>query len=697
MNAIVLSLAGPALLGGACDGNVDANSPIAEAHVTKASICFRIAVPQWESDRRFGELVQLFDRHKGVTDEITFFHSETHSPIPLDRARRRAGILKERIAAARRAGYAAGINILTTMGHHEEALPSSIGTDRFTPVTDIDGKVSRGSFCPNDERLREYVRQLYRCMADAKPDYIWIDDDIRFLTHWPIQGTCFCDNCLKVFSEKTGKVYTRQSLKEAFASQSLAERVALRKAWVQHIRDTIARLFGLIEETVHEKHPDIELGFMTGGHFYDGLDYARWARILGGPKEVPVRWRPGAGFYSDYAPGEMVGKSHDIGRQVSLLPPGLAVIQSEIENFPYQRLRKSAHITALEAASHMATGCTGAAFNVLSMTDEPLDEYEPLVSRLHRTRTFYDLLARKLGRRPIAGIWPAWNRDSAATCGDARGGWSAHSKFLQGLSPQMMGLGLPMAYSSDDAPVVLLGSDNVSAFSDEQVRAMLAGGVYMDADAAAALHRRGFGEMIGFKLGQVFHVDCVEQYTDHRLNGQFAGRQRDCRQSFHRWPAQVLEPLDKKAEPLSRLLNYERQEVGACTSGVYENRLGGRVCLSGYFPWDLLGNLAKSSQMKSVLRWLSRDRLGGYVESFHKMNLWIRRPANGHVALALLNASLDPGRDVAVMLRTDRAKIRVHDIEGKATVIESAAADGPYRRFVIPKIEAWAMRLIVTE
>jgi hypothetical protein len=52
------------------------------AGIKKASICFRIAVPQWESDKRFGELVKLFDRHKGVTDEITFFHSETHSPIP---------------------------------------------------------------------------------------------------------------------------------------------------------------------------------------------------------------------------------------------------------------------------------------------------------------------------------------------------------------------------------------------------------------------------------------------------------------------------------------------------------------------------------------------------------------------------------------------------------------------------------------
>ena len=53
-----------------------------------------------------------------------------------------------------------------------------------------------------------------------------------------------------------------------------------------------------------------------------------------------------------------------MGRQVSALPDWVVTIQSEIENFPYHRLKKSAHITALEAASHIAAGCTGAAFNV---------------------------------------------------------------------------------------------------------------------------------------------------------------------------------------------------------------------------------------------------------------------------------------------------------------------------------------------
>ena len=42
--------------------------------------------------------------------------------------------------------------------------------------------------------------------------------------------------------------------------------------------------------------------------------------------------------------------------QVALLPRHVRVIQSEVESFPYQRLKKSIHTTAMEAAAYIAAG-----------------------------------------------------------------------------------------------------------------------------------------------------------------------------------------------------------------------------------------------------------------------------------------------------------------------------------------------------
>ncbi|MFH1264171.1 MAG: hypothetical protein ABIK89_00480 [Planctomycetota bacterium] len=647
-------------------------------------------------EERFGQLLDLFERYPGVTDEITLFHSTTHAPLPLEEVRRRAGLAKLRMETARGLGYQAGINVLTTIGHHEENLPHSLAGP-YTPLTDLYGNVCRGSFCPNDEGLQDYIRQLYRIVAEAGPDYVWIDDDVRLAGHMPIHLTCFCDHCLALFAKETGTEYTRESLRKAFVSGTHQERMDLRKAWVQHNRDTLGRLFALIEGTVHGEKPGLPLGFMTGDRFFEGYDFDRWAEILSGPDRAEVRWRPGGGFYQDDSTPGLAGKSHDVGRQVSLLPDHVVSIQSEIENFPYQRLKKSAHITVLEAASHIAAGSTGAAFNVLSMYDEPLDEFEPLVARIHQSRPFFDLLVRHLGRKRLTGIRPAWGKDSAATGDPAGGNWFVFSGFLQGLAPQMFEIGLPVAYGPEHAPVTLLSGDNVNAFSDEEVRKILASGVYMDAIALIVLNHRGYAELTGFEVERSIPVDCIEELTGHPLNGRFAGRQRDCRQSFNHRAADVLKPLDPKAETLARVVDYTDTEVAPCVMGTFENRLGGRICVAGYFPWEFLHNLSKSAQMKFLMRWLSKDQLPGYVASYHKINLWIREPEEGRVALALTNSSFDTAEDVVLSLRTDHRRIRVWGMDCKETSASSIESDGPYRKFVIPGIGPWQMRLVVTE
>ena len=595
----------------------------------------------------------------------------------------------------RKLGYRTGINILTTIGHHDENLPNSLAGD-YTPMTDVHGNTCRGSRCPNDENMRRYIKELYRIVASAGPDYVWIDDDVRLAGHMPIHLTCFCDNCLAIFEQETGQKYTRETLNAAFRQGSPEERLKLRKAWLGHNRNTIARLFELIERTVHEIRPAVPLGFMTGDRFYEGYDFDNWARVLSGPANAEVRWRPGGGYYQDeWTPG-LAGKSHDVGRQVSLLPQEVISIQSEIENFPYHRLQKAANITVLEAASHMAAGCTGAAFNVLSGGDDPLDEYEPLIARLHQARPFFDLLARHLGRRPPVGIFPAWGKDTAAACDLTGGNWFAFSGFLQQQAPKLLEIGLPVAYRPAGAPIVLLSEDNVLAFSKEEILKMLSWGVYMDARALGRLNQMGHGDLTGFAVKSEVPFDCIERLADHPLNGEFAGRSRDCRQSFNKRPARLLTKTDPKAETLSELTDYTNRQVAPCVMGIFENRLGGRVCVAGYFPWTFVHNLSKSTQMKSVMRWLSKDRLPAYVGSFHKINLWVRQPQDGRLALALTNSSFDTACNVTLMLLTRSQEITVFDMHCTATTIRAGGTDGPYRRFTIPAIDPWRMRLIVT-
>lgn len=665
----------------------------ATTKIDKAFISFRIGVPLWSSEKRYNEVLDLFDKYKGVTDEITFFTSATHPPLPENVFKQRAAILRVRMAEARKRGYKAGINILSTIGHHNENLNNSLN-EEYMRMANIDGQICNGSFCPNDEGMRGYVRMIYESAAKANPDYIWIDDDVRF-GHMPIGLGCFCDNCLNIFEKESGVKYTRESLKKALNEGPVDAKLKIREAWLQHNRNTISRLFILIEKTVHDVAPALPIGFMTGDRFYEGYDFDNWAKILAGPNHAPVMWRPGGGFYNDNTTSELVGKSHDIGRQVSVLPAAVVSIQSEIENFPYQRLKKAANIVALEACSHIAAGCTGAAFNVLSFYDEPLDEYEPLLARLQEVRPFTDLMARLLGRTALAGIQTFWNKNSYATGKPEEGNWLSSGNPL--VSHDLYNIGLPTCYSNENANVTILGKDNILILSKDEITKLLSGGVYMDAEALQQLNKMGFGDLTGFEINGSDNFDRIEKFTSHPLNGALANCQRDNRQSFWKSAAYSLKPTDGNAKPLSSLIDYSGKDLSACTSGTFENKLGGRICVAGYYPWTFMENKSKSSQMKSVFRWLSKDTLPGYIASFHKINLWIRQPENGKTALAFTNSSFDPAKNVTLMLRTENKTIKVYDMACKETVIQSSATDGAYQKFIIPQVGAWEVRLVISE
>lgn len=664
---------------------------VAETDIRRASISFRIGVPIWLNEARFTELLDLFDAHPGVTDEITLFTSETHPPLPLETLRERLPVAGARMESARARGYAAGINILSTLGHHEENLAHSLSGE-FTPMTDPHGNICRGSFCPNDPRFREYIRQVYEALTAVKPDYLWIDDDVRLAGHMPVGECCFCDRCVALFSERSGTAFTRDSLRDALGGGTLDERMHLRRAFLQHNRDTLRDLFALIERTVHGLAPGLPLGFMTGDRFFEGYGFDAWAQVLAGPSGSPVRWRPGGGAYREDRLDDFPDKAHAMGRQVALLPASITCIQSEVESFPYQRLKKSVHATAMEAAAYIAAGCTGTAFNVMSQYDEPLAEYAPLVAGLRDARPFLDRLAAVLGRFPSVGVHSGWVKDTQIAR-NPDGPWFG-SGGAPGHCNELWSTGLPAAYDAAHAQVTALSGDLPLALTDAELRAVLAGGVYLDGPAVTRLNAMGFGDLTGFEVEQVLHDDCIEELTPHALNGDFAGRRRNGRQSFWKGPAQLLRATGAAAESLSRCVDYTYAEVHPCCMGVFENALGGRVCVAGYYPWEQLQNLSKSSQLKHIFRWLSKDTMPACVESFHRANLWVRETEPGRYALVLLNAYLDPALDLALCIRTEKNAVETCSMRCETTEIQASGRDGDYARFVIPRIDPWELLLV---
>lgn len=680
-----------------CEIPLENKRKVGNVKIGKAFVSFRIPRNQWMPENRFQELLALFQRYRKSLDELAFFSSDTSGPLPLEAIGERCQLLKQRMSAARAKGFRAGVNVLCTLGGHcgEQDVRQSLGGNDYTGMTDINGKVSRVKFCPNDERMLRYVACLYDSVVRAEPDFIWIDDDVC------LSGGCFCDICLRLFAKECGARYTRELLKEAFDGGSLGDKMRIRRAWLQHNRLTMERLLAHIEKTVHTLKPGMTLGLMTGTRFYEGYDFDRWAEVLSGSSHAPVMWRPGGGPYEDKCMAWLLDSSLCRAQQVALLPPQTVLsIQAEIENFTYQRLKKSAYATALQAAADIAGGCTGAAFNVLSMYDEPLNEYEPLVAHLEKMRPFYDRMVSLFGRSQTQGVLFCWNKDMGIANNLFEGTWRGENgaapfhRFYIEDAVELLQIGIPMSFSPEHASALALSGDFVLALSDEEILRALSSGVYLDVQALIRLNERGYSQLTGFAVERWVERDFIEEFTDDPLNGVFANRQRNSIGTYGAYPAALLRPLADSARILARAVDYGNEEIGRCCLGVFENGRGGRVGVAGHCPWALLQNLSKSAQIKALFRWLSRDTLPGYVESYHKAALYIRGSEEGRISGALINASMDPAESVTLLLRTDTDDLTVIDMQGAETSIRSVGQQGDYRRFVLPTIAPWHMLLL---
>ena len=648
-------------------------------------ISLRIWTHLWMDDARRGELLALLRDYRGTIEEVCFFTSITHSVLPYAEIARRAGLLAGIIPEFKELGIRVGINHLATLGHLDENLENSLN-EPWQKMTDINGTAAKGSYCPLDSRLQAFTRDCYQALAKAGPDFIWIDDDVRMGCHSPAKVTCFCDLCLARFAEETGENWTRERAAAGIDSKGASVSREVRAKWVAHNRRIVDDLFALIRSAVDEVNPRLVLGYMPTVPLYEGIDFPTWGRTLAGPDGLPVKWRPGGGFYSDAQPLEMLRKAHNMGRTAEAIPVADTDIQYELESFPYQKLKKSETVFVAEIAAALAAGCTGVALNLMGISPDPFDEYLPYFDRLRNAKPFFDRLVSLAGRSPSEGLWPAsspliWAAQISPGSGDP----------LSCLT-ELAEIGLPPAYSRAGAKVHLLAGDAVRAFTREQLENLLSEAVIVDGEALRHLQDLDLDELTGFAVAETRDRDTIERFTSDPLNGSHAGWWRDCRPSFWRAESFVLRPLSDQARPLSELIDFGGKVSGP-VCGVYENRIGGRVAVLGYYPWTWLQNLSKSTQMKSLCQWLSRDMLPAYVSSFHKIALWCRRDGEGQPVIPLINASLDAVSGVRLHVR-DACPFHLMRLDGRTEDIVTIARDGDYTVLELPALSPWEMVLL---
>ena len=552
----------------------------------------RVAPANWMEDGRFSDLLTIIDKYPECFDQVALFTSFVHSPLTVAEMTHRVEVIKKRMRTLRAHGVSAGINILATIGHHEEDLDNSF-SGKYNLMTNDKGEGCRGSFCMNDERyLQDYVRPVYTILAKAEPEFIWIDDDVRYF-HLPVGACCFCDGCIEKFNRENKTRYTRESLVRELNSDN----PSLRLLWLNHNGDAITNLFRTVADTVYSVNENITLGFMTGERYMEGYDFPAFADALSQGGKKKIMWRPGGGAYTDYCYDEIVKKSSEAGRQTAFLPKYVESVQYELESFPYQLIKKSPTSTLLETLWVMTCGCTGTAYNNLpAETGEPLLAIEGHVKAISDALPFFRLLSEKVGGKQPVGIHTGWHPKSQITMPEGEF-TSKGADAYQAYANELFDYGLPEAFAIGSSYVTLSSGRGLLPYTDAEIEKILKGGAYLDATALEYVNSRGFGALTGFAVDKEFPVDAIEEYTDHTLNEGIVGNLRNSRQAFYFGDSYGLKKTDGRCEILARLCDYHGKEKAEISLGIYENGLGGRVASAGYYPFTWLSDIPKSTQL----------------------------------------------------------------------------------------------------
>jgi hypothetical protein len=127
---------------------------------------------------------------------------------------------------------------------------------------------------------------------------------------------------------------------------------------------------------------------------------------------------------------------------------------------------------------------------------------------------------------------------------------------------------------------------------------------------------------------------------------------------------------------------------------VFENSLGGRVAVMGYFPWSMIQSLPKSNQLKALFRWLLRDTFPAFINSYSSAVLWLRTDALGRLAMMLLNSSLDPSVSIDLLALTGGMNLTITHMDGREQALFPTGKEGTYDHYSTPALKAWEMVLI---
>ena len=654
-------------------------------------LTWRLSPKVYSDNSKWQSFLRLIDKYDDVADEVAFYVADsTFTDLsPIDDKKKQTEICKKCFDDLRKRGCKYGINVWPTLSLYEVERKYYPNLRR---MVGMDGEIIDKLACPVSEEFIELMSEKYKVFASGNPDFIWVDDDLRF-THMDGFYPCFCDECVRGF--KNGAFKNREELVEALGRE---ENRDLRIDWSSYGADRLAELCKRIRSAVDSVNPNIDLGLMTVGATHTTFSGDYIEKCMKALRSV--RGRPGHDLYSDRNPDKIMWKTLEVGRQVSEYPDTTTEILWEEDSHPQGHLIKSFHTRQNEVSLALMAGCTGVAFNHASYNGNLDERLGREIDELHKLRPRWEKFLDFSKDLSWCGFWPlhSWFLTAKA---DAEYAWLKEEPFSEDRNPHLditlpekIGpYGIPLTVDSKNACATLLSGKTLTALDREELQKVFSGNVYMDASALEVLEKLGLEKWAGVKINPEKYPNKPCVMTNHEFNGNFAEHSY---RGTHGIETHTLLSIDDSVE----WLGYRPDVFGEgdrCYISKYLNSLGGKVIVNAYDAWKFMDSPNNLYLLSSIARWFDSPIHIRWENPnvVSRVQPYIR--TNGEkAAVMLLNASFDTTNPFEIILKGNMKNAVMLNSDGIEIKLECHTEED-YLNVKIPTIGMWDIAFILVE
>lgn len=511
-------------------------------------------------------------------------------------------------------GIPVSLNPWHTLLHSDSGRRFKEGQN-WQPLVDPNGREASAMVCFLDPDWQNYYLKSLRLYAQEGFRVVWIDDDIRYHNHQPLEwGGCFCPLHIAEFNKRTGVQADRNTIVQNCLQAG--EVHPWRSLWMDTWQATQLDFLSSCRQVLEQGGS--RMGLMSSlieAHSAEGRHWQDWWHTFGGGK-APIH-RPHFWGYSD-APGSHLLFGIAALDQNRRIEPEETECGPEIECFPYGSWNKSFRQTFAQMSLAQIFGATNLNISLFDFMGNPPEDHLERSNFLTAIRPTLDWLSSMFPpSMHSVGTGILWSEDLGRRIHlQEHATWADLQVSSRGWAYWLGSSGIAVAMAEMPA-VNALSGDTAWAFSDEAIEELLHRGLLLDGPAANILYSRGFGALLGIDRAQQKSQQDILYSIEDCYDADFSlrpGAQITLNNKTHTKKLFFTELLPE-AHPVSWVRSPKHDILGP-GAFIYKNKLGGKVAV---VPWDAgvsetpLIDSYRAFQLKKLVLWLGNNQSPGMV------------------------------------------------------------------------------------